>query len=70
MAHTAVNNIASSGLTARIAGFLTDLKTRRAQYKVYRDTFHELSVLTDRELRDLDISRSMIRSVAYEAAYK
>ena len=37
--------------------------------KVYRNTHHELSMLTDRDLADLDISRSNIHSLASEAAY-
>ncbi|WP_259650490.1 DUF1127 domain-containing protein [Roseobacter litoralis] len=44
---------------------------RRAQAKrrVYRATYHEFSVLTDRDLRDLGIPRSNIKRLAMEAAY-
>lgn len=59
--------------------FLTTLRTffnhkrnqlRRAQErrKVYKDTFHELSQLTDRDLADLGIPRSNIGRLAREAA--
>ncbi|MGA9434657.1 MAG: DUF1127 domain-containing protein [Roseobacter sp.] len=40
-----------------------------ARRKVYRATYHELSMLTDRDLADLGIPRSNIRRLALEAAY-
>lgn len=40
-----------------------------ARRKVYRTTYHELSTLTDRDLRDLGIPRSNIKRLALEAAY-
>lgn len=40
-----------------------------AKRKVYRATYHELSMLTDRDLADLGIPRSSIRGLALEAAY-
>jgi uncharacterized protein YjiS (DUF1127 family) len=40
-----------------------------AKRKVYRATYSELTVLTDRDLRDLGIPRSSIKRLAMEAAY-
>lgn len=40
-----------------------------AKRKVYRATYHELSMLTDRDLADLGIPRGHIRRLAQEAAY-
>ena len=40
-----------------------------AKSKVYRATYYELSMLTDRDLSDLGIPRSDIRRLALEAAY-
>ena len=40
-----------------------------AARKVYRTTLTELQALDNRDLADLGISRSMIRSIAHEAAY-
>ena len=40
-----------------------------AKRKVYRETLFELSVLTDRDLKDLGIPRSSIKRIAMEAAY-
>ncbi|MFS4582616.1 DUF1127 domain-containing protein [Phaeobacter sp. C3_T13_0] len=46
-----------------------ELKGKIARYRLYRQTIDELSTLSGRELADLGLSRSMLRSVAYEAAY-
>lgn len=37
--------------------------------QTYRKTFHELSMLTDRDLADIGIPRSSIRKIAWEEAY-
>ena len=37
--------------------------------RVYSATYHELSMLSDRDLADLGIPRSSIRRLALEAAY-
>lgn len=55
------------------AGFFATLRSsiadRVAKYKIYRATINELEVLSNRELSDLGLSRSMIKGVAIEAAY-
>ena len=53
----------------RSTGLFADLAGRWARYKVYRNTLAELEALSDRELADLALSRLVLRSVAYEAAY-
>lgn len=58
---------ASGGLFTRIVAGLTE---RYTQYAAYRKCLAELSALNDRELRDLGLHRSMIRSLAYEEAYR
>ncbi|MFK7879079.1 DUF1127 domain-containing protein [Roseobacter sp.] len=50
------------------ASLLQDTSARYARYRVFRQTYSELAQLTDRDLADLGISRSMIRSLAMEAA--
>ena len=45
------------------------LAARFEAYAAYRTTLNELSSLSGRELADLGLNRSTIRSVAYEAAY-
>lgn len=55
------------GVFARMAAALTE---RFTQYAAYRKCVNELSALNDRELRDLGLHRSMIRSLAHEEAYR
>ena len=38
-------------------------------WRLYRNTYNELSGLSARELDDLGINRSSIRSIALESAY-
>lgn len=57
----------SKGVFARLVETVTERMTR---YAAYRRTMSELSMLTDRELRDFGANRSMIRSMAYEQAYR
>ena len=57
------------GLRTARTGLFADLTERVARYRVYRSTLAELNELGDRELNDLGISRSGIRSIAYKAAY-
>lgn len=45
---------------------IAELRARKA----YRDTFNQINNLTDRDLRDIGISRSDIYWVAKEAAQK
>lgn len=47
---------------------LDRVREAQAKRKAYRTTFHELSVLSDRNLRDLGIPRSNIKRRALEAA--
>ncbi len=59
---------ANTADTSWFAGLLGAASTRMRQRRVYRDTFTELNALSDRDLTDLGLSRSMIRSVARDAA--
>ena len=45
------------------------LRADYAKWRVYRNTIAELAALSNRDLADLGLSRSMISSVAHEAAY-
>lgn len=42
---------------------------RVEKHKVYTATYRELDCLSDRELADLAMNRSMIKQIALEAAY-
>ncbi len=53
-----------------VADWFHGLQTRFTQYRMYRKTLKELSVLGNRELEDLGLNRSMLKRVAYQAAYR
>ncbi|TMV53171.1 DUF1127 domain-containing protein [Thioclava sp. BHET1] len=56
------------GLRSGIASFMSAYNHGAERRRVYRQTVAELQLLTDRELNDLGISRSMITRIALEAA--
>jgi uncharacterized protein YjiS (DUF1127 family) len=69
MAYVNNSRAAEFGLRARLSGFVESLVARYAQYRLYRQTFDELNRLTDRELADLGLHRTMLSTVAAQAAY-
>ena len=58
----------SAPLFPALSNWAETLRARRAAYRTYRTTYNELKHLSDRELADIGIHRSMIRSIAKEAA--
>ncbi len=56
-------------LPLRISYAISSFKKARAQRRMYRKTINELSSLSDRELNDLGLCRSMIQDVARNAVY-
>jgi uncharacterized protein YjiS (DUF1127 family) len=58
-----------TGLGEKLSGVARNVMTRYAQSRVYRTTLSELSALSNRDLADLGIHRSTIKSVALKAAY-
>lgn len=54
----------------KIAAFWVQAQEARTKRAVFHQTFRELSSLSTRDLNDLGLSRSMIRRVAYQAAYE
>ena len=71
MAYTTYGNSAatSSTLQGRLVARLEAARENWGKWRVYRKTVNELSALSDRDLNDLGLSRSMIRGIALEAAY-
>ena len=51
------------------AHLVSNIRDSLARRKVYRNTVRELRGLSNRELSDLGMSRSMITRVALEATY-
>ena len=50
-------------------GLFAGIRKSLADYRLYRRTLTELESLSDRELRDLGLSRLSIREVAYDSVY-
>lgn len=53
----------------RFETFRVNMAAAAKKRQAYRQTMDELQGLTDRDLADLGIHRSMIPAVAYDAAY-
>ena len=71
MAYVTSNRTISNGmgLGARLNEIGKDIVAAWRSYRVYRETLTELQALSTRELADLGLNASMLRSIALEAAY-
>ncbi|MGB8811553.1 MAG: DUF1127 domain-containing protein [Paracoccaceae bacterium] len=69
MAYVNSTRIAHNGFADRISALVASMKTALQRRRVYNQTVRELSALTARELNDLGIARSMVTTIAMEAAY-
>jgi uncharacterized protein YjiS (DUF1127 family) len=52
-----------------IASWWRNYRTTKSQTRAYRETVAELSRLTDKELRDIGITRGDIHSIAMETHF-
>jgi uncharacterized protein YjiS (DUF1127 family) len=68
---TFINDVRSfeRSTVERLVDGYKSLVKRAAQNREYRITVRELSALTTRELNDLGVNRSMITTIAADAAY-
>lgn len=69
MAYANDVRVSGNGFINALNSFRAAVAERFANYQVFRATVAELEVLSDRELSDMGISRSMIKRIAIEAAY-
>ncbi len=69
MAYVNSTRVASNGLADRFAALVKSVKTALNKRRIYSQTVRELNALSDRELSDLGMHKSMIADVAREAAY-
>lgn len=70
MAYVNAVSAGSEGLFGRLALMWSNYQANAGKRAVFRKTVSELNMLSDRELRDLGMHRSMIRRVAYQAAFE
>ncbi|MFY0690852.1 MAG: DUF1127 domain-containing protein [Paracoccaceae bacterium] len=61
--------VSETTLPNGFAHSIAALKLRFAQYRVYRQTLAELRGLSGSELNDLGLNKTLLKRVAYEAAY-
>lgn len=69
MAYVSGNRTQTLSLGNRLGEIFTGMREAYAAWRVYRRTLEELQALSTRELDDLGLSRSTIRTAALEAAY-
>ena len=69
MAYVNSARAVQASATDRFSGIFAAISAMLARRRVYDRTVRELRQLTDRELSDLGIARSLIGDIAREAAY-
>lgn len=69
MAYANSSRAVSISLSDRLAATVSVVRAAIQRRRVYEQTLRELRSLSDRDLSDLGISRSVITMVAHEAAY-
>jgi len=70
MAYVSSNRTSTTlSLGTRFAEIRKDMVEAWRAHSIYRQTMRELQALSPRELTDLGLNGSMLRSIAMEAAY-
>ncbi len=69
MAYVNSSREGAAGPVQRAGKFVAGLRLSLTRRRVFRQTIRELQALSNRELSDLGIDRSMITRVSSEAAY-
>ncbi|GHE02762.1 hypothetical protein U879_18155 [Defluviimonas sp. 20V17] len=70
MASLSMTHVADGARSGRLGLLKSQLRAALERRRIYRTTLNELSALSDRDLADLGLHRSMIRRIALEAANK
>lgn len=70
MAFITENRTATVSIADRFSAFASNIAEAYAQRKLYNETYRELNALSNRDLADLGIHRSMIKSIALDAVAK
>lgn len=69
MASFTHSSSAHHGPVFQLPAFVDAVLEHLSRRRLYRRTLNELSSLSDRQLADLGLNRSMLRRVAWQAAY-
>ncbi len=69
MANITFSHTRGSARADHARNALSALLRRYADYRLYRNTYAELSALSDRELDDLGIGRGNLEQIARESVY-
>ncbi|MFN3722264.1 MAG: DUF1127 domain-containing protein [Paracoccaceae bacterium] len=69
MAYVNSSRATTYGIADRAAAIVKNIRVGLERRRVFKQTVRELQALSNRELADLGIHRSMISRVANEAAY-
>lgn len=67
MTHAIIHDI--TGRPGGSGGWIARIRKSMADYRLYRRTLDELENLSDRELNDLGLSRSVLGDIARQAVY-
>ena len=69
MAYVSVRTSEGSTIGNRLMALTASLRDRLAKRRLFRRTLRELQGLSARQLADLGLNRSMLRRMAWQAAY-
>jgi uncharacterized protein YjiS (DUF1127 family) len=69
MAYVNSSRAAQSAVSERAFGLFAGFSAAMQRRRVYMQTLNELRSLSERDLADLGIARSMISEIARDAAY-
>ena len=70
MAFLQITNFTNTNYFTKLNTFIYGFMNAYSKWSLYRQTVSELQCLNSRELSDLGINKSMIRTVAKESVYK
>jgi uncharacterized protein YjiS (DUF1127 family) len=68
MAYLTTTSAIGTSFGTRASAAFQNLATSYKQHRLYRETFNELSALSNRELSDLGLHRSNLHQIARESA--
>ncbi|MDF3414140.1 DUF1127 domain-containing protein [Sulfitobacter sp. M57] len=68
MAYLTSTSATGTSFADRASAAFQNIVTSYKQHRLYRETFNELSALSNRELADLGLNRSNLQQIARESS--